>query len=174
MDTIYYFAINTPWWVYLIFIYILFIGLRAAKGGVIHIAKLFIIPIVFLWLSIDTLTGSVGVTSAHVLLWLAGILLGSCVGVWQLGRLKIEVDQTKKLIKLPGTWTTLIFALAVFVAKYYFSYEMAVRPSVIHDHGFVYSMLIISGFLTGTFVGKVLYALYKLKVGPQVDLSVSS
>ena len=33
METVRYFLEGTPWWVYLIFVYLVFIGIKSVKGG---------------------------------------------------------------------------------------------------------------------------------------------
>ena len=47
--------IHTPWWVYLLLAYLIFIGIKARKPSTVSIYKLAILPVVFLSLSIEML-----------------------------------------------------------------------------------------------------------------------
>ena len=38
--------IGTPWWVWIILVYLLFVGIKALKPRIVYLPKLFIIPAV--------------------------------------------------------------------------------------------------------------------------------
>ena len=57
-STVAQFLMHTPWWVYLILFYCIFIGIKCSKDDTSSIYKLFILPLVFGWISVDTLIGS--------------------------------------------------------------------------------------------------------------------
>lgn len=163
-------VIQTPWWVYLVFIYLIQVGIRSSKGGTVSMTKLAILPILFIVMSIHTLIASFQLSGIVISVWLCSIILGVWIG-WQLVcRQKIQVDKTHWLIKLPGTWLTLILVMIIFISKYYFGYQLSADPRLMHQHGFEFSMLAVSGLCTGMFAGRVLLYFRKLYAEPSTDL----
>ncbi len=161
---------NTPWWVYVLFLYLIYVGIKASKPGTVSIHKLYIIPIIFTYLSIDTLITAVKINLFSVGTWLIAIIIGVGLGWLQVFRSVIQVDRPNKLVKLPGTWTTLVIIIIIFACKYYFGYELGVDPLKAEQTGFEFSMLAISGLCTGLFIGRLICYLYRLKNDSSVDL----
>ncbi len=170
-ETIWQIIIHTPWWVYLLFAYLIFIGIKASKSRVTPFLKLLIAPIIFSWMSIDTLVGDVGSSSYANSIWAIAILIGVFFGWLQLRLLKIQTDRKRLLIKMPGSWITLILILIIFFSKYYFGYSSAVQPSLLENTGYVFIMLAISGVCTGLFIGRVIRLVQLLLFAPQISLA---
>lgn len=170
-ETIYEFAINTPWWVYLILAYLIMIGIRAGRPGFIPLKKFVIVPIAFTALSIYTLVTVVAHTWLNIAVWLLALLIGTAIGWLQIKYSRLKVDRERKLIWAEGNWTLLIVLIAIFAAKYYFDYQLAVVPQIIHQPLFLYSMLISSALLTGWFIGRASALFYRLFNDPSQDLS---
>ena len=156
METIWQILTHTPLWVYLLFVYLVFIGVKCSKTRITPMGKLFVIPIIFMILAIETLVAQVGVSAFSVSVWIVAILFGSLLGWYQIFRLAIEADKQNKLIKTPGTWSTLIIIMIIFFSKYYFGYETAANPQMLTHKGFVFIVLAVSGLFTGLFVGRVI------------------
>ena len=151
---------QTPWWVYLLFFYLFSIGIRASKTNIVHLYKLFFIPLVFVFFSIHTLVSTVTIDIFTLTTWFCAILIGSVLGWFQLSKYKLIIDKKNKLIQMPGTWTTLIFILIVLTMKYYFSYELAVDPTLAEHTEFEIAMLSTLSVFTGLFIGKLLYVIH--------------
>lgn len=172
MNAIWTAAIQTPWWVYVLFIYLVQRGISASKSQVISIKKLIILPVVFIALSIHTLVTAFHVNAAAILVWFASIITGSVIGWLLICRHQFKVDKKKLLILLPGSWMTLILILAIFVSKYYFGYQLGSDPALANQTNFEFSMLAISGVCTGLFVGRLLCYFHKLWTGESINLNV--
>ncbi len=158
MDTVFIFLIETPWYVYLILVYLIKIGVRSVKGGEVSLGKFYILPIVFLVMSIDEFVGTVHFSFPHVLIWLAGIVIGSYLLGWMpYRRLGITANKEKKILFIPGSYFTLVLIIVTFAVKYYIGYTVAVSQSL--SSGFIMGLLILSGLFTGAFVGRLLYVL---------------
>lgn len=173
MSTLLTAAEQTPWWVYLIFAYLLSRGIAASKPQIVSIRKLTIIPIIFLALSIHTVLTAFHITAAVVGVWLLSLIVGSAIGWLLIRNHEYKVDRKKLLIQLQGSWLTLILILLIFASKYYFGYELGSDPALVNHLGFEFSMLAITGVCTGLFVGRLLCYLHKLQTCPSVDLTVS-
>ena len=144
---------GTPWWVWVIFIYVLIKGYQVTKDRIISLYKMMIVPIIFILLTLHTLFSLPMDFGKLVILGMAGIF-GIGAGFWEISRLFLVVDKKQKLIKTPGSFIPLILILAVFGSKYYFGYQLAIDPSIAHNFFFAAAFLIISGLCTGIFVGR--------------------
>lgn len=173
MNAIWAAATQTPWWVYVLFIYLVIKGINASKLRVVSFIKLTILPLIFIALSVHTLMTAFNINATVIVVWILSIALGSVFGWILICRHHFKVDRKKLLIQIPGSWLTLILILAIFVSKYYFGYQISSDPSLVHHTGFKFSMLSISGVCTGLFVGRLLCYFYQLKTGESVDLTAS-
>jgi len=161
---------HTPWWVYLLFFALLKVGFDALKVRVIPLKKLIVLPMVFLVLSINTLITSVQINPSTLSAYSLSLLLGSLGGWLLVRKLDLKFDKRRGLVKLPGTWTTLILIMIIFSSKYYFGYAKAIDPTRVQDTLFEITMLSVSGISTGLFLGRLICYLLKKRRAPHTDL----
>ena len=161
---------NTPWWVFLIFFYCVFVGVKSSKDGVVSIKKLMIIPIVFMYLSLESVYLNFKIDQFVVLIYLAAIVFGVLLGLLQAKSQGVSVDKEKKLVAVPGSWATLVIIMIIFFSKYYFGYALGVDPGLKTNTHFEFAILFVSGTTAGMFVGRLLFYLNYLKKGPWVEL----
>ena len=170
MDNLSQFFTGTPAWVYILFFYLLFIGIKSMKTGVVSLKKLFILPIIFFFMSLHTLLASFDLTVGSVVIYIVSLALGSWVG-WLFAKNKVlAFDKKHHLIKLQGSATTLILVLLIFSIKYYFGYALAVDPTRVQDFTFRSLMIASSGIITGIFIGRAFLYLHKRSKAPHTDL----
>jgi membrane protein CcdC involved in cytochrome C biogenesis len=162
MESTWQIAIHTPWWVYALFAYLIFVGFKASRTRTVSIKKIFIIPIIFAAMSVHTLMTSFQLDAMTIMVWSAAIFIGMVLGWIQVYQYHLEIDKKNHRIQVPGTWTTLLLILIIFAAKYYFGYELAIDPTLIEQTSFEYSMLGVSGVCTGLFVGRLFCYLYRI------------
>lgn len=171
MQTLYQILLNTPWWVYVLLVYLLCVGYKASKPGTVSIKKLLILPVLFSVMSIHSLVTVIGVNGFSVSVYGVALLVGIGLGWWQITNRGIIVDKTHLLVKSSGTWSTLIIIFIIFFTKYYFGYELALDPAKAHQSGFEFSLLAVSGVCTGLFVGRVLCVFSRMFTQDSVDLT---
>ncbi|MBV53415.1 MAG: hypothetical protein CL816_05030 [Coxiellaceae bacterium] len=161
---------NTPWWVYILLAYCVFVGVKAAKGGVMPYTKVIIIPIIFTYLSLDALLSNFSLDVFVISVFFVSLLFGILSGLLQALKQNIEVDRSRLLIKVSGTWSTLVIILIIFFTKYYFGYQSAVDPELLENTHFEFAMLFVSGVTAGLFIGRLAYYTRRLYYGPSVEL----
>jgi hypothetical protein len=171
METIQQTLWNTPWWVYVLLVYLIKIGIRASKKNIVSLKKLLIIPLVFTFMSLHTLIYAFAIDVTTLSVWSISIVVGILLGWIQVFQYDLRVDKSSGLIEIPGTWSTLIIILIIFATKYYFGYELSVDPVIAHNTVFEVSALTISGVCTGLFVGRVLCYFYQFSRHKSVSLS---
>lgn len=168
--TIQQILIHTPWWVYVLLVYLIFIGVKARNTGIVSIYKLAVLPLLFLIMSIESMISHFKIESLSISTWLISIIIGSIIGLLLVYKSKIRVDRANKLLELPGSWTTLILILAIFMAKYYCGYALSKDPgAAINTHTEIL-VLALSGICTGTFIGRMLIYVYRLFKEPSCTL----
>jgi hypothetical protein len=168
--TVYYCIIKTPIWVYILLVYLLWIGYQSSKTRVISLKKLFIMPVVFAFMSIHSMLGELKGADWMVIFWFFGLSIGALGGWFLVHRLKPQIDKKHGLVRVKGTWLTLFLIVLIFVYKYYLDFTLYMNPDILSLTWFKWSSLILLGVFTGLFVGRLLYYLrcfYKL---PSVDL----
>jgi len=84
MDTLIKALQGTPWWVYVLFFYLLSLGIKALKPRVISLKKPFLLPGVFLVWSLWNLNNNFGLDFTKWMLWLAALSIGALSQVFLL------------------------------------------------------------------------------------------
>ena len=161
--------INTPIWVWPLFIFLIFIGLKCTKTRVIKLSFLYIMPSVYLALSLRNII----TIDANIIIfagWLGGILCASYIG-WQLHHnVIISADHKNKLIRLPGEWMTFGLIIVYFSIRYYYGYKTNITPEITKDIQFMSMINIIFGAATGLFFGRAIRIIQKYAVAQPVNL----
>tara|TARA_R110002124_G_scaffold282537_1_gene457773 strand:- start:940 stop:1470 length:531 start_codon:yes stop_codon:yes gene_type:complete len=175
MNTIWQTLYHTPWWVYVLFIYLINIGIRASKQNIVSLDKLFIIPALFTIMTVHSLVTSFNLSAFTIVLWILSILIGLILGAANCMRFKqIRVDKNNRLLEVPGTWSTLVIIIIIFASKYYLGYSMSVDPNITSDIWFEIIALGVSGVCAGFFIGKLIYFIYKLYTEQSVHLDIKN
>lgn len=154
MDILY----ESPWWVYVLFVFLVILGFKASQPRTISLKKLILLPGIFTVWNIAWLTERLEGRYNLLVFWGLGIVVGSIFGWQTVRKWKIKSDHVRKHISLPGTWSTLTLILLVFAARYFFVYNYETQTNESWDFHFADS--VVSGLITGIFIGRSL-ELYK-------------
>ena len=168
MNNIWQMLSNTPWWVYVVFIVLLQIGFAARKPRIVPFKRLIILPLIFLILSLVGLWEHEQFTLHNVFLWLIAMLPGIFLGWMQFHALRIKAIKNTHELYIPGSWLILGIVLLVFAIKYYIGYHEDIDARFI-EHAARW-MLLLYGFFTGLFIGRLSYALRCIKYGPYAEI----
>ncbi|MBF0363264.1 MAG: hypothetical protein HQK49_19735 [Oligoflexia bacterium] len=154
MKNIYYALLGTPWWVYLLFAFLFYTGLKARKSSTIPIKKLFMFPAIFIIWSLLSLISKVANSNIYlILIWITLGFIGYLIGLKITQTTNVQVDRINSVITIPGSgWIMLLALMSIFFIKYLFGYTYSTNPSAIAyclplDLGF-------SGAITGIFLGR--------------------
>lgn len=161
-----------PLWVWALLSYLIFIGIKAFKPSVVSLKKIFILPIVFLFFSIQRLVGNINFLTS--LIWLLTIFFGVCLSLVVFNKTQIVADKKNNLLKLPGTYSTLILILISFAIKFYFGFQIGKDPSVLKDTSFFYRYIMATTISFGIFLGRTFVYFYKFQKAESSNLLKAS
>lgn len=162
---------SIPAWVYLLFIGLLYLGIKRGFTTTMKVKQLVILPIALLWLSLHGLLQSFPMTYHTIWSYILGIAIGCGLGFLHLKRIQIRADKKRGLIEIPGDWTYLGLIMAIFIIEFIIHYLMAVANSITHVPLFVIPILFISGLVVGITIGRNGCYLYKFINTSHADLS---
>lgn len=145
---------ETPWFVYLIFIYVVYMGFRSLHPRIVKFWHIFPLPLVLIFWSLTISSGRWDRSFLSLGVGLGCVAIGTLVGWWVLSFYKVRIDRSRGTIMLPGSKWILALALSFFAVRYYFGYLYA-TTMFIPPH-FVLIDFAISGFLIGNFIGRAL------------------
>lgn len=157
---------STPWWVFVLFAYLVRLGFAARKPRYIPFRNLFFLPAIFVVISLFGLSELIGFTEKNMGIWIAALLIGSVLGWLHFYFIKIKAVKNEATLYLPGTWSLLIIILALFTSKYFFGFQLAIDPQLLQQEKYLIIWLSLYGLFTGLFFGRAMYAIRCLRRGP--------
>lgn len=160
---------QTPWWVYLLFVYFLLLGIKALKDSTISLKKLVILPIVFIYWSFNSLNQNGLLECSPVGKYLLFGIIGIIIGYFAYARVMEAYCQKSNLFHVRGSVQTLVIFMLIFAAKYTFGYLTASDPDILLNPDFRWVYLIIEGVVSGFYIGRLLNCLYIRWKGPFLD-----
>lgn len=153
MENLFYALKATPWWIYILFGYLISVGVRALNPRVLSINKMFILPLILGAWSIYSLFSDLRYWW-ELLVWASAILVGFLIGLKLVRSLKkMKVDKKKLLVHIQGSYQLLVLIVVVFIVKYFFGYFKATHPFV--SLGMHLLGVLASGAVTGIFFGRL-------------------
>jgi len=154
---------GTPLWVWFAFAYLVLKGVLAFKTRTVSMYKIFILPAIFLYLSLNGLFLKHGLISFMTLARLLSLFVGGFIGFMLTKNIAIKADRKNKTITIPGSKFTLFLVLSIFAVKYYFGFKSATDPIFASTATFMLSKIIITGVISGTSIGRAEQYFYKYK-----------
>jgi len=153
MESLWQILSGAPWWVYLLFIYILIIGIRSIKPRTTSINKIVLFPLFFVALSVYTLYKNVYLGYPLLIpCWIIFLSLGTYLGFKEVQSWHFEKNRLKRTLTIPGNYSTLILLLLVFILKFFWGYFYATLFNI--PHWMYFADTITSSIVTGFFVGR--------------------
>ena len=160
---------SIPWFVWLLFGYVIISGVKAFQTQVLSIKKIFVLPLILLVMGINGLM-KYNPPLSDVAIWSALFVTAAYV-IWNRMRpLKVVCDRQKGLIQIPGNRITLILLLSIFVSKFTLGFLSATHPEFKSVSFFYFIDLSISGLVCGICFGRLVSLLMKFLRSPHENL----
>ncbi|NKF21182.1 DUF6622 family protein [Solimonas marina] len=147
---------HTPIWVWIALAVLIQRGLAMRRAQDIHLARAFLLPGVFVVLSLLGVCSTFGVHPAALACWAAG-LGAMALSLRSLGAPRgARYDATTRRFHLPGSYAPLALMLLIFAVKYGVAVSMAIHPAWRHDADFMLAVCFTYGALSGSMLGRAL------------------
>ncbi len=162
---------NTPWWVYVLFYFFVSRGIKARRPAVVSPARLAVVPAIMMVWGGWSLATLFPVTPLTLGSWAIALVAGTAFGAWLAQGIHIRADHERGLLWRPGDPTFLPLVIAIFALKYVFGYLLGVDPGIARNPVFYFTDIVVSGLITGIFVGKFAMVLHKYREVPSQSLA---
>lgn len=143
---------GTPVWVYAVYLWMCYYGIKACLGGRENRRSLIILPVVLVVWSLMALVPSLLASGA----WVGGVIVGGLLGQLLFNADGARLEADGNTLALPGTWKTLLISQLFFGVKYYFGYQQAVHPMLLSTPSMLAVVSAVSGFTVGLFCGRAI------------------
>ena len=141
---------ETPFWVWVIFGYIIFIGIKFSKTCIVYLPKLLIIPMIFTAMKYRIfIDGDMEI----LLQYLAGLLLGLFFGYLLASRESIKILKESFSVEMQGSYKVLVILLSFFIIKFLFGHMKHVNLELYMEYAYI--EMLATGILSGYFIGRV-------------------
>lgn len=154
METIVQILTHTPWWVFVLFAFLVSRGVRAFNPAEVSLVQLAIVPAVFMIWGLAGLVERYGLDPGAFALWLAALAIGAALGAAILQGAALKGDRSRGIIYRPADFTVLPLIVVAFFSKYALAVMAAMSPEIVNAVGFRIVDLGVSGVFAGIFVGK--------------------
>lgn len=154
MSIVNQFLINTPFWVWVLLVYLIIRGIKARKPASTTLMKIAMLPILFTLISLYDLFAIYSFNATTTILWGVGILFGSYAGWYMIPGNKISIDKNNNTILRPADYTLLPLIILTFIIKYSLGVIDFLSPELLNTSFYKPTFLILYGFFTGIFIGK--------------------
>jgi len=153
MENLGSFIKEIPWWVYIVFIYLVNVGIRAMRPRTIPISKVILMPLFFVCWSFYGLYGKLLLGFFSLIpIWFICLSIGAYLGVKEVQSWRYQVNHRKGEITIPGNYSTLVLLLIIFGLKFFWS---SLYATLEYIPTWIYFADIITGaIVTGFFVGR--------------------
>jgi hypothetical protein len=160
---------ETPWWIYLFFVYLIIIGLKARHPRVISQPAIYLGPLIIVSTYILIFQYAAPPNWSQIGKGVAVLPLGIFIGWGQFKLLGVKSLRNKKQLHIPGSMSAFIIIIALFCSKYYFSPGYDIDPAQLQDPKYLNTLTLSCGLITGLLIGRLLYATRCLRTGPYIE-----
>jgi len=155
---------HTPAWVFALFAFLLYRGIRSLRPQTMTPVRMLFLPILFFVWAVLSVGKELNGSSIAYSAFAAGIALGGFAGwmIWR-NRGTVTFDPATRMVCRPGSVWTLVLILIGFTAKFILSASLARNPSFSEVTSFKILFGGISGIVDGLFWGGTVAQLWRVK-----------
>jgi len=130
-----------------------FVILPTLKASTYRVWRVFIAPMMFIYLLFIGIQRDFVLKQDSIYLIVGALILGIVIGVILRKNSVIQVDKTKGLIHVPGSYYALLTFCFIFVVHFMIGYLQSVAPEILKDADMaqmlIFSLALVSGMPAG-------------------------
>lgn len=120
---------HTPPYVWAILAFLVWRGVAELREREIAVARMFVLPLVMLVLSLHDIARKFGPDATALVAW-SGAFAAAAWLAWRFGRARVVPGAAPGRVRVAGSALPLVLMLSIFVVKYVTSVLLAVRPEL--------------------------------------------
>ena len=154
---------RTPPWVFALFVVLVFFGALQSRSRQIGWARVAILPLVLVGLSLSGMWAAFGLEPLAFACWLAAIVLAVLVNLLARWPRRVTYSAETRLFRVEGSWLPLTVMMIIFFTRYAVTVAMAMNPALHSSSGFAAGMSFLYGLMSGAFLARALRTLRAAK-----------
>jgi uncharacterized membrane protein len=164
---------ETPVWVWALLAGLVVLGWVQSRGRTASLGAVSALPVAMaawgVWGTVNAF-GRTPLLPAALALWL--LAAGAATALLAQRPAAAWYDRGTRTFDLPGSWTPMALFLAVFLARYAASVQLALAPGLAADPAFALPVATLYGVFSGVFLGRAAQ-LWRLALRPQPALAAA-
>ena len=146
--------LRTPLYVWAILAFLMYRGVIASRDRDLTPARMLVIPLVMLVLSLQGMASKFGMDALAWTAWIAG--MGAVMlQRWSAGGARPGPGAAPGSLRVRGSWAPLVLMLAIFLVNYTVAVVLAIRPDMTADPVFTATACALFGVSNGYFLGQL-------------------
>jgi hypothetical protein len=146
---------GAPLWVWIVLIYLIYVGVKSMHNRFVYIPKLFLIPLFILIIKSQNILASVESFAIAVFF----IVIGSIVGICFSSKIPISFKKEEFKVVIPGSYFTIVFLMSAFFFKFAIGFFKATNPEKAPSYELI--DIIFSSLFSGYYLGRACCFSYK-------------
>ena len=145
---------HTPLYVWAILAFLVWRGVAELRGREIAVARLFVLPLVMLALSLHDIALKFGPDATALTAWMAAFA-AAALPAWRFGRMRLTPGAAPGRVRVAGSALPLVLMLSIFAVKYVTSVLLAVRPDLAGQPAVAALVCATFGIFNGYLLGRL-------------------
>ena len=145
---------RTPPWVFVLFAALVFFGVMQSRTRQITLARVTILPVVLIGLSLSGLWGTFGANGLAIAIWLAAVAAAVLLNSLVKWPRKIAYTAATRSFLVEGSWIPLAVMMTIFFARYAITFMLAIQPALGASSWFVAGVSTAYGLMSGAFLAR--------------------
>ncbi|WP_419765392.1 MAG: DUF6622 family protein [Arcobacter sp.] len=145
---------DTPIWVFILFISLLFLGYTQTKDRKVKLKRIFILPTAMILLSLFGIFSAFGTVITALVLWFISGFIFLLIGLKLSFPKNIKYNVSEDVFYVSGSWIPMILILIIFCIKYFVGVAIARELPIINELEFIMSVSFLYGSLSGIFLSR--------------------
>jgi hypothetical protein len=145
---------RTPPWVFLLLLVLIVFGWLQTRTREVPLARVTVLPVILVSLSLSGLFGTFGVNAAALVAWFAALALAIFLNESIRWPRKVSYDPGTRRFLVEGSWAPFAVMMAIFFARYFVAVTLAMKPELAGSLWLPMAVGAGSGLMSGAFLAR--------------------
>lgn len=147
---------RTPLWVFALFAVLVAFGILQSRTRLVSLARVAILPLVLVGLSLSGLWGAFGANPFALATWVAAVAVALLLNRTIKWPRKVSYTAATRSFLVEGSWLPLAVMMAIFFTRYAVTVALAIRPALAATLWLPVAVSAAYGLMSGAFFARAL------------------